>query len=170
MEFKVLTYEDCEKARTWRNQCMEALRTPYMLTEQQQAEFYSNTVCNRNAKARYWGIHVYDNLIGMCGIENIEYENRLGEISIILNPEQQRKGYGEQAVKMLLEKGFNFMNLENIYGESYLCNTATKFWLKMATRYRAKTRTLPNRKYWNGAYYNSLYFSFNKGRFAKCLK
>jgi RimJ/RimL family protein N-acetyltransferase len=150
-----------------------------------QAKFYDDVICNRNARARFWGIYdfveqeqIYADykpispfkLIGMTGLENIEWENRLGEISIILNPEQQRKGYGEQAVKMLLEKGFNYMNLENIYGESYLCNTATKFWLKMATRYRAKTRTLPNRKYWNGAYYNSLYFSFNKGRFTKCLK
>ena len=56
MEFKVLSLDDCLQVAEWRNECLYALRTPYMLTEEMQEEFYKNTVCNRDARARYWGI------------------------------------------------------------------------------------------------------------------
>ena len=91
MEFRELTMTDCEKVRQWRNQCLYALRTPFQLTQEMQEDFYKNTVCNRNAKARFWGIWIKDKVsstfIGMCGLENIEWENSCAEISIILNPD-----------------------------------------------------------------------------------
>ena len=52
MDFKVLSKSDCEQARLWRNETPESLRTPYGLTQEQQEEFYYNTVCDRSANAR----------------------------------------------------------------------------------------------------------------------
>jgi len=147
-----------------------------------QTKFYSEAVCNRQMNARYWGIWIereYPKInvnksvtmqkegiekifIGMCGLENISWENRNAEISIILNPECHGKGYGNQAVELLLEQGFNYLNLENIYAECYMCNPAVKFWEKIAQKYNAKCCYLPNRKYWNGVYYDSFYFNINK--------
>jgi len=183
LKLKALSLADCEQVRQWRNESLMAFRTPFLLTQEMQKKFYSEVVCNRQANARYWGMvepsdtGYYDfknseltpvfncKLVGMCGLENIQWENRLAEISIILNPEYQGKGYGEKAVDLLLDQGFNYLNLENIFGECYECNPAVKFWEKVAAKYSGTTTVLPGRKYWQGRYYDSLYFSINKSNF-----
>jgi RimJ/RimL family protein N-acetyltransferase len=189
MKLKELSLPDCEQVRQWRNKNMAMLRTPFMLTEEMQEDFYHNVVSNRNSNARYWGVwedgkikttHYFDNtpafntesdgiiLIGMVGLENISWENRNAEISIILNPDYQHKGYGTQAVDLLLDQGFNYLNLENIYAECYECNPALGFWHKMTNKYADKYNPKPvwlaNRKYWQGKYYDSLYVNFEKER------
>lgn len=171
MKLKALSKSDCEQVRQWRNECLVALRTPYPLTEEQQARFYETVVCDRNARARYWGITVndkniwdnqFDKLIGMCGLENIEWENRRAEISIILNPECQGKGYGEKAVELLLKQGFNYLNLENIWGECYENNPAITFWQKIIIVHNGYGTAIPCTKYFNGEYFGSLHFTLFK--------
>ena len=182
MKLKALSLADLEQVRLWRNECLLALRTPFPLTREQQEQFYRDVICNRQANARYWGItepidtgygNFQDsqwvpvlnyNLIGMCGLENIQWENRLAEISIILNPEYRGNGYGKKAVDLLLDQGFNYLNLENIYGECYTCNPAIDFWGEITKKYKASWITLPSRKYWNGKYYDSVYFNIARER------
>lgn len=163
MEFKTLTRADCEQVRQWRNNCLYALRTPYGLTEEMQAKFYDDVICDRNARARFWGIWIEARFIGMAGLENIEWENGCAEISMIIDPDCHSKGYGIQATDMLLDKGFNQMRLETIYGECYECNPAVEFWKKVCSKYNASKTFLPNRKYWGGVLYDSLYFSIDCG-------
>jgi RimJ/RimL family protein N-acetyltransferase len=184
MNFRALKKENMRQVLEWRSKCPEALRTPFQLTEEQQLSFYDNVICNRNADAKFWAIEVeikpesygettcspFNKFIGMIGLENIQWTNRLAEISIILDPECQGKGYGKEAIGILLDKGFNQMNLDNIYGETYVCNPAYEFWGKMCKLYNAQMRLLPYRKYYNGVYYDSLYFNFNKGDYIKCRK
>ena len=183
MKLKELSLSDVEQVRQWRNESLVSLRTPFLLTQEMQSKFYSDVVCNRQSNARYWGIvgdnnielnkDAYGNtvtiqntnLIGMCGLENISWENRNTEISIILNPECQGKGYGSKAVELLLDQGFNYLNLENIWGECYKCSSAIEFWQKIYIKYSGNETYLPNRKYWNGIYYDSLYFNINKSNF-----
>jgi RimJ/RimL family protein N-acetyltransferase len=176
MKLKELSRLDVEQVRRWRNECLETLRTPFLLTEDMQQRFYEDTISSRNARARYWGIFEhkheeypkndltcdYDILLGMIGLENIEWENRRAEISIILNPEYRGKGYGEQAVDLLLEQGFFFMNLEIIWGECYTCNPALQFWKKIAKKYMARCADVPFTKFWKSQYYDSFYFAFLK--------
>jgi RimJ/RimL family protein N-acetyltransferase len=169
MEFRVLDREDLEMVRRWRNQCLEALRTPYALTEEQQQRFYDDVICNRNARARFWGVYADGEFIGMAGLENIEWENRCGEISIILDPNYHSKGYGKQAVEMLLIMGFNYLGLETIYGECYGCNPVRGFWENIIDKYGGDTARLPNRKFWKGELWDALYFSFDREEFV-CLK
>lgn len=186
MKLKELSLNDCEQVRQWRNENLAMLRTPFMLTGEMQAEFYHNVICNRNANARYWAVVDDENqtinklsnglpapeqntkLIGMIGLENISWENRNAEVSIILNPDYQRKGYGTQAVDLLLNQGFDYLNLENIYAECYTCNPALSFWHKMTSKYidkyNPKTAWLAKRKYWQGKYFDSLYINFEKER------
>jgi len=166
MEFRELSLSDCEQVRAWRNEQLHTLRTPYALTKEMQEDFYKNTVCNRLANSRWWGIWKDDmvspTFIGMCGLLNIEWENRCAEISILLKPISQRCGHGTKAVEMLLYKGFKQLNLENIYGECYTCNPAIEFWKRIADTYNAVRVYLPNRKCWGGDYHHSLYFNINK--------
>jgi len=170
MKLKELTLEDCERVRQWRNNCLESLRTPFLLTKEMQEQFYRDIICNRNARARYWGVWIEyggescraDEFIGMIGLENIEWENRRAEISIILNPEYRGKGYGEQAVDLLLEQGFTYLNLENIWGECFLCNSAIGFWKEIVKKYYGFAFTMQNTKYCKGQYYNSYYFNITR--------
>jgi RimJ/RimL family protein N-acetyltransferase len=197
MKLKELSMQDCEQVRIWRNECLESLRTPFPLTKEMQEQFYREVVCNRDARARYWGIWVYKGgcnlgvdfteceacaidgcsikekenliLIGMVGLENIEWENRRGEISIILGPEYRKKGYGTEAVEVLLEQGFMYLNLENIWGECYISNPAVvNFWAVICTKYKASWINIPNTKFYNGTYYGSQHFTINKEEWVNC--
>jgi hypothetical protein len=165
MELKSLSLFDLEQTRKWRNEQLPILRTSFPLTFEMQVDFYKNVICNRQANARYWGIHSDDRLIGMCGLENIQWENRLAEISFILNPECSVKEYGDGALKLLLHEGFNNMNLENIYTEVYDCHPGISFWANIIEKHNCEYSFLPNRKYYNGKYHSSLYINFNKGEY-----
>ena len=55
-------------------------------------------------------------LIGTCQLYNIDLVNRSAELQIrIGNSLNQGKGYGSQAIKLLIEYGFNDLGLERIY-------------------------------------------------------
>ena len=56
-----------------------------------------------------------DNLLGNVGFNSVDLLNRTAVIGIMLgNPNYQRKGYGIEAVKLILDYGFSFLNLRNI--------------------------------------------------------
>ncbi len=178
MKLKALSLSDVEQVRLWRNQQLESLRTPFLLTMEQQVQFYHDVICNRQANARYWGIWLNDddstiaarecNFIGMCGLESISWENRNAEISLIFNPNYSMGKYGEEALQLLLHEGFMNMNLENIFTEVYESNPHLKFWIDSHLKYKSKNytiQTLEGRKYFNGKYYDSFYITFNKERY-----
>ncbi len=75
----------------------------------------------------------------------------------------KEKGFGETALYKLLEQGFNFLGLQNIYGECYLCNPSVDFWYKMVDLYNGFYTILPKRKFWEGIMHDSLYFNFMRG-------
>jgi RimJ/RimL family protein N-acetyltransferase len=185
MQLKVLSHSNVEQARIWRNDNLSMNRTPFLLTQEMQGSFYQEVICNRNANARYWGIlektiqeYAYedgtdstdeigtDKFIGMGEITNISRENRNGEIGLIMHP-----GYvymADEAISMILEQAFNCLNLENIYGEVYMCSAYYDIWVKSSMEHSASCCNLPNRKYWNGQYYDSLYFNINSKDWNKC--
>ncbi|NVM35237.1 MAG: GNAT family N-acetyltransferase [Candidatus Lokiarchaeota archaeon] len=54
-------------------------------------------------------------LIGNCGIHNINWKNRVGEIGITIGEKAyQNRGYGTEAIELLLEYSFNTVNLNRI--------------------------------------------------------
>jgi len=179
MKLRVLSREDLEAYRDWRHKTMETLRTPILLTKEMQDEFYSTIICNRNANHRYWGIWRYNwkgdgfysdyagwTLIGVGGVTNISWENRNAEISLVLGDGFQGKGYGYKAAELLYDQGFNYMNLETIYGEVYWTNPrGLKFWFRFTANYGGSNVTLSRRKYWKGRYYDSDYFTITKEQF-----
>ncbi|MFA6056291.1 MAG: GNAT family N-acetyltransferase [Thermodesulfovibrionales bacterium] len=176
MKLKTLSLPDLEQVRQWRNESLSALRTPFLLTQEQQETFYRDVICNRQANARYWGVWIISDvttiggmqlqqniLIGMCGVENIQHENRLAEISLLLKPDHTIDANFPDVLKLLLHEGFMNMNLENIFTEAYDCNPNIHLWLAVAAEYNCKVSMLTNRKYHNGGYWNSRYINFNKG-------
>jgi RimJ/RimL family protein N-acetyltransferase len=176
MKLEPLTLEQCEQVRIWRNAEMECWRTPFMLTREMQEDFYKRC-CDRNSPHRYWAINctgnddlisrMGDKFIGMGGITYIQWENRIGEITLIIDPAQRKDGLGEQAVDLLLDQAFNYLNLQTVFGECYTCNEAWGFWIATVDKYMGYRTNLPRRKYYNSKYWDSLYFSINKDDFNK---
>lgn len=167
INLKVLSSQDAEQIRLWRNQCLDTLRTPYPLTAEQQADWYKNVVCNRQANARWFGVWQDDEckaFRGYTGIENISWENRIGEISLLIGPKYHGNGYGKQAATEVLRYAFEELNLHTVYGECYLNNPAVGFWKKLTAEYDGYNTILPCRKYSKGIYHSSLYFSIEAGK------
>lgn len=166
MKFRAPTLEDFERSRCWRNTTLESLRTPFLLTKEMQERFYRDVICDRRSNVRFWTVERDDGSpIAHASLVNIEWENRLAEMGIMMNPDERGLGYGERVVDILLQKAFYEINLENIYAECYFCSPAVGFWRKIITKYKATTAVLPNRKYWDGKYWDSLYFNIEKERF-----
>lgn len=171
LRLDTLTLSQCEKIRIWRNDCLESLRTPYPLTEEQQEQFYWETVQNPGAPHRYWAI-MWDcgdlqpekpcwHFAGMAGLTHIQRENRLADISLILDPQRRDQGYGKEAVALILEVAFGRMGLKTVFGECYECSRAVWFWKAIAERYGAYAYPLRNRKFWNGEFHDAYYFSID---------
>lgn len=164
----VATRDDCELVRGWRNQDIGAFRTPFLLTEEMQAEFYRTVVCNRQSPHRYWAVREGDVLAGCVGLTNIAWENGTAELSLIVDPARTRQGIGQASVALALREGFLAMRLEAVHAEVYQSNVgATQFWLRMAERFHARSVALPARKFWNGQMHDAVFVAFERKRWRK---
>ncbi|MFX1374600.1 MAG: GNAT family N-acetyltransferase [Promethearchaeota archaeon] len=53
--------------------------------------------------------------IGNCGLHNIDWKNRFAEVGIMIGEKEfQNKGYGTEAMELLVEYGFQQVNLNRI--------------------------------------------------------
>jgi len=187
MKLTTLTLEQCQLVRQWRNEDFETNRTPYLLTEEMQADFYKNVCCNRNSPHRYWaiikeaeeipplqsgdvlrGFPPLNNFVGYAGLTYIQWENRIAEIAMLIDPTLRGNGYGEQAFDLLLDAGFNQLGLNCIFGECYTANAdRTAFWKKVTEKYRGTMTMLRARKFWGGKFWDSLYFDILKEEYER---
>ena len=56
-----------------------------------------------------------DKLIGTIGLENIDHFKRKATLGIFIGDLEYRgKGYGAEAIRLILDYGFNYLNLNNI--------------------------------------------------------
>jgi RimJ/RimL family protein N-acetyltransferase len=184
MKLKPLSLENMETVREWRLDAPETLRTPYDLTREMQEDYYRDEICNRDSRTRYWGLWgdidkvdvttitdtepTYamvtgkDVFIGYGGIENIEWENSRGEISLLIGPDYRKQGYGTKAVEAILFKAFHFLGLRNVHGECYKSTPAIGFWEMLVARYNGISMYFPETKFYDGVYFDSCLFNFNR--------
>ena len=71
---------------------------------------------------------VYDNkdleIRGVCGLTDIDQHNRRAEFSLYIFRQDQKKGFGKNALLTLFNHGFNNLNLNCIWGETFAGNPA----------------------------------------------
>lgn len=178
MRLEPLSVEQMEQVRVWRNQVPETLRTPYPLTAEMQEHYYKTIICERQSTTRYFGLWETvtmqlqvgshdtcpkdkDMFVGYGGVENISWETRNGEISLLIRPGYRGNGYGKAAVKIILDHAFCVLNLDTVYGECYKSGP-WGFWDKLCKESNTYVTILPRRKFWEGRYWDSIYFSFNR--------
>ena len=188
MILKVLEQKHMPQIIIERNKVMETLRTPMYLNENMQDAYFQDVICNRDSKTRYWAVYesmedyaykfknrivdhkgIKTEFIGYGGVENIQFENGIGELSLLVFEQYRKKGYGKEAVSMFLDNAFNYLGLKNVYLECYYCNkSGIAFWEKILAKYNGYKTILPNRKYYAGDYHDSLYGNISKENFNEC--
>ena len=152
--------EDAGLVSAWRNDARGTLRTTAFSTIDLQEKFVENI--NSDVHRYFSFLDDHKTFVGFGGLTYIQWENRLAEISLIVDPDQRRSGVGSDCVDLILDEGFNRLNLKTIFGECYKSNPAHEFWYRLTKKYEGSVAILPNRKYWNGEYYDSLYFSIDR--------
>ena len=65
-------------------------------------------------------------VIGWVNLKHIKEVSRKAEFGIRILPEYQGKGLGTEASKLVIEYGFETLNLHRIYGRTFEFNSASK--------------------------------------------
>ena len=160
MKLRPIELSDIQQIRKWRNEQIENLRTPFYLTEVMQKSWFDNVVSDRNSKYRFYACEA-KGLVGYCALE-ISWENRQAELGIVLGQEHAGKQYGYEIADLILKEAFERLNLDHVTFETYGCNPYKSFWVKLIDKYKGKMVVIPNRKYAQGRYWDSIYGCISK--------
>ncbi|MBP3502705.1 MAG: GNAT family N-acetyltransferase [Clostridia bacterium] len=97
----------------------------------------------------------HDKMIGTVSLENVDFINRTATLGIFIGDKDYRsKGYGTEAIKLILEYGFKYMNLNNIKLDLMSFNErALKCYKKCGFKEYGRRRKC---KFVNGKYYDSI--------------
>ena len=96
-----------------------------------------------------------DKMIGTVGLENVNSINRTATLGIFIGDKDYRdKGYGTEAIRLILEYVFNYMNLNNIKLDLMAFNIrALKCYEKCGFKEYGRRRKC---KFVNGRYYDNI--------------
>lgn len=88
-------------------------RSHQLMTLEAEKEYLEK---HNNLEATFSIIDMKKNkLIGVVGIEGIDYIKRKGTLGIFIGDKNYRgEGYGTEAIRLILDYGFNYLNLNNI--------------------------------------------------------
>lgn len=103
----------------------------------------------------------YNTLIGNCGFKNIDHIRQCAEIGLFIgDTKNQNRGYGTETLNLLLNYGFNFLNLHNIMLEVFDFNTiAIHTYKKVGFKEIGKRREA---YYLNGKFCDEIYMDILK--------
>ena len=96
-----------------------------------------------------------DKLMGSIGLHNIDHINRCATLGIFIGDKSGRnKGYGTEAIRLILEYGFKYLNLNNIKLDLMDFNErALACYKKCGFKEYGRRRKC---KFINGKYYDSI--------------
>ena len=108
--------EDVEKFTEWLNdfETTDYLGRSGILTTLDGEKKYLEQ--NSSQEASFVIVTIKDNkMIGTVSLENINHINRCATLGIFIGDKEFRsKGYGTEAIKLILEYGFKYLNLHSI--------------------------------------------------------
>ena len=112
-----LNIEDAEKYVEWfcDFSMTDGLGTSAnLMTIESEKEWLEKTI--KNNDFHFAIVNLENNqLIGTCGFNEISHQNRIGTVGIFLGNEENRShGLGTEALRLLIDYGFHYLNLNNI--------------------------------------------------------
>ena len=130
-------------------------RSGLMLTIEGEKEWLENAIKENSYIFAIVDLET-DKIIGNCGIENINGKDRIGTLGIFIGEEKNRsKGYGAEALRLLLDYGFNYLNLNNInLGVMSFNERAIACYKKVGFKEYGRRR---ESYFLNGKYYDHVY-------------
>ncbi len=121
---------DLECLRTWRNnhKIWQWCRQDDVISDIDQERWFERQSSDPTIRMYVITIRVdtHKTQVGVCGFTSIDQLNRRAEFSLYIGPEHQQRGFGREALKVLLQHGFLNLGLEQIWGESFEGNPAMK--------------------------------------------
>lgn len=108
--------EDAEKFTEWMNDFETTDytgRSHKMMTLEAEKKYLEESI---NSEANFAIVTLEDNkLIGTVAIEKIDHTHRIGTLGVFIGDKDYRNnGYGTEAIRLILEYGFHYLNLNNI--------------------------------------------------------
>lgn len=159
--------EEVEKFTEWMNdfQVTDYIgSSARMMTLNEEKEWLENF--NKNNKNRNFNIIELnkDKLIGTISLENLNWTDRSATLGIFIGDKDYRNsGYGTEAIKLLLEYGFRYLNLHSIRLDLLSINErAHKCYLKCGFKDTGKSREAI---FLNGKYYDKLHMDILENEF-----
>jgi len=161
LEKKFLT-----QLKKWRNLQIKVLRQFKPLTEYDQEKWFEKL--SEDERQALFGIIIFDEksekemFIGYCGITNIDFRNRRGEISFLVDPDRvnDKKIYREDflsVLHMLCKYGFEELNLNKLFTETFSFRTKH---IEILEEFGFKSDgILRSHHFTNGQYYDSVIHS-----------
>jgi UDP-4-amino-4,6-dideoxy-N-acetyl-beta-L-altrosamine N-acetyltransferase len=125
LRLRVLEEKDGNKILVWRNQkeIIDQLFSCVGITARQHYDWYEKYV-NDDRRLEFI-IEIKENSrpIGTAGLNNIDYKNQKAELGIMIGEQdEQGKGYGKEAISILVQYAFNELNLQRIYLKTFYDN------------------------------------------------
>ena len=107
-----------------------------------------------------------DELIGNCGLIEIDQIHRKAEVALFIGKEENRsKGCGTDVINLLLDYGFNYLNMHNIELCVYSFNKrAINCYKKIGFKEYGRRRECV---FLNGKYYDCIYMDMLESEFNK---
>lgn len=159
--------EDAEKFTEWLNdfEVTDYLgRSGSIITLEAEKEYLEK---NNNPEATFAIVTLDKNeLIGTVSLEKIDNINRIATLGIFIgNKEYQSKGYGAEAIRLILDYGFNYMNLHCIKLQLLSFNQrALKCYKKCGFKEMGRIR---ESKFVNGKYYDTICMDILRSEFTE---
>ena len=156
---KSSTEEEIQKYAEWMNDFQVTDytgRTSQITTYGNEREYLENSEKATTNKSFNIVNLQDDKLIGAVGLENFNWIERSAVLGIFIGDEAYRSnGYGTEAIKLLLEYGFKYLNLHSIRLDLLAVNErAHKCYLKCGFKDTGKSR---EEIFLNGKYYDKLH-------------
>ena len=107
-----------------------------------------------------------DKLIGAVGLESINRTDRTATLGIFIGDKDYRsKGYGTEVIRLILDYGFNYMNLHSIKLSLLSANErALKCYKKCGFKEAGRTR---QNRFINGKWYDTITMDILENEFTE---
>ncbi len=159
--------EEIQKFSEWMNdfQVTDYIgRTSQITTYASEKEYLENTEKD-NEKRTFNIVNLEDDkLVGTVGLEHINWIERSAVLGIFIGDDDFRSnGYGTEAIRLLLEYGFKYLNLHSIRLDLLSVNErAHKCYLKCGFKDTGCSR---EEIFLNGKYYDKLHMDILENEF-----
>lgn len=146
---------------------MENLLMRYPISRYQEEKWMERTLDQSKERNKIFAIETKEGVyLGGIGLHNISWENGNAEAGIVIGKKEYwNKGYGTDAMIVLLDFAFNQMNLHRVYLKVYAYNNrGIKSYEKCGFK---REGILRHDRYANGKYHDTIIMGILKDEFKK---